>query len=98
MLPVKLVLDTNIIVSAHLNPDGFERSVLIVALTDPARLFISPEILAEYQEVLRRGKLKIVPAHINESLQLIKTKAILVKPTLKLTVTSDPDDNMFLSL
>jgi predicted nucleic acid-binding protein len=33
MIPLRLVLDTNIIVSAALKPDGLQRTVLPLALT-----------------------------------------------------------------
>ena len=41
MLPLRLVLDTNVVVSAALKPDGVQRTVLLLALTRPARLYIS---------------------------------------------------------
>ncbi|HXB72926.1 MAG TPA: hypothetical protein VNY05_32115 [Candidatus Acidoferrales bacterium] len=37
MLPLRLVLDTNVVVSAALKPDGLQRTVLLMALTKPAR-------------------------------------------------------------
>lgn len=59
MIPLRLVLDTNIIVSAALKPDGLQRTVLLPALTKPARLYVTGVILAEYAEVLARPELKI---------------------------------------
>jgi putative PIN family toxin of toxin-antitoxin system len=56
---IKVVLDTNVIVSAHLKPDGLERSVLNLALAERIHLYISTDIFAEYAEVLHRSKLKI---------------------------------------
>ena len=47
MIPLRLVLDTNIVVSAALEPDGLQRTVLLLAITKPARLYVSDEILAE---------------------------------------------------
>ena len=38
MIPLRLVIDTNIVVSAALKPDGLQRTVLILAITKPARL------------------------------------------------------------
>ena len=49
MLPLRLVLDTNIIISAALKANGPQRTVLLLALTKPARLYASNAILAEYQ-------------------------------------------------
>lgn len=96
MLPLKLVLDTNVLVSAHLNPDGLERLVLILALTPPARMFISPDILLEYREVLHRKHLKINPAHADRSLRLIQARTELVMPTRRVSIATDPTDNCFL--
>lgn len=57
MIPV--VLDTNIIVSALLKPTGLEGIVLLLALRPGLRLYVSNPILAEYEDVLRRPKLKL---------------------------------------
>jgi uncharacterized protein len=38
MLPLRLVIDTNILVSAALNPDGLQRTALLLAITKPARV------------------------------------------------------------
>lgn len=54
MIPLRLVIDTNIVASAALEPDGPQRTVLVVATYKPASLYISEAVLAEYQEVLAR--------------------------------------------
>ena len=59
MIPLRLVLDTNIIVSAALKPDGMQRTVLLLALTKPARLYVNEAIIAEHASVLARPDLKI---------------------------------------
>jgi len=59
MIPLRLVIDTNILVSAALKPGGLQRTVLVLALTKPARLYVSESILAEYRAVLSRPELKI---------------------------------------
>jgi hypothetical protein len=41
MLPLRLVLDTNVVVSAALKPDGLQRTVLLLALTNP-RVYTFP--------------------------------------------------------
>jgi len=50
MIPLRLVIDTNILVSAALKPDGLQRTVLVLAMTRPARLYISHAILAAYRD------------------------------------------------
>ena len=54
----RVVLDTNIIVSALLVPAGTQASVLLLALEGQIALYISHTVLAEYEEVLRRPRLK----------------------------------------
>jgi uncharacterized protein len=60
MIPLRLVLDTNIIVSAALKPDGLQRTVFLLAITSPARLYVSDAIFAEYRTVMARPELRIL--------------------------------------
>jgi len=96
MISLRLVIDTNIVVSAALKPDGLPRTVLLLALTRPARLYVSETVLAEYREVLARPELKIRKGLREQLLQLIRSHARIVKPLRRLAVTRDPDDNIFL--
>jgi putative PIN family toxin of toxin-antitoxin system len=96
MLSLKLVLDTNVVVSAILKPDGLERASLVFALTAPARLYGSREILEEYVRVLRRPQLKLSDSRIVEVLHLLESRVLLVTPSRRIQVTPDPDDNIFL--
>jgi uncharacterized protein len=41
MIPLRLVVDTNIVVSAALKPDGLQRTDLLLAIARPARLYVS---------------------------------------------------------
>ena len=96
MIPLRLVIDTNIVVSAALKPDGLQRTVLLLAITKPAKLFVSAPVLAEYREVLARPELKIRKGLRHQVLQLIKSHSQTVRPSRPLTITLDPDDNIFL--
>ena len=96
MLPLRLVLDTNIIVSAALKPDGLQRTVLLLAMTRPARLYVSEAILSEYKIVLSRQELNIRKGLRQQLLQRIEDSSHRVSPSRQLRVTSDPDDNIFL--
>ena len=58
MIPLRLVIDTNILVSAALKPAGLQRTVLVLAITKPARLYVTEAVLAEYREVLYAENLK----------------------------------------
>jgi|SRR5271157_270646 len=96
MIPLRLVLDTNVLVSAALKPDGLQRTVVLLAITKPARLYVSTAILSEYQEVLSRPELQIRKGLRLQLLQLIKKHSYLVTASRPLHITSDPADSMFL--
>jgi putative PIN family toxin of toxin-antitoxin system len=96
MLPLRLVIDTNVLISAAIKPAGLQRTVLLLAITKPARLYMSTPILEEYSEVLARPELHIRKGLRLQLLQLIKNHSYTVAPTRHLEVTPDPDDNMFL--
>ena len=81
MLPLRLVVDTNILVSATLNPDRLQRTTLLLALTEPARLYVTLPILEEYAGVLMRPHLQIRKGEgcgVYYSRSTIKTSAILL--------------------
>jgi len=96
MIPLRLVLDTNIVVSAALNPEGPQRTILLLALKKPARLYLSPAILEEYRSVLSRPKLHIGRGLRRRFLQLIENGARLVEPPRRLSVARDTADNIFI--
>ena len=96
MLPLRLVIDTNVIVSAALKPEGLQRTTFLLAITKPARLYVSQPVLDEYADVLSRPELKIRKGLRRQLLQLIRNRSNLVVCSWRLEVASDPDDNRFL--
>lgn len=95
MIPLRLVIDTNVLVSAAIKPDGLQRTVVLLALTRPARWYISKAILSEYSTVLARAELGIRRGLRQQLLQLIKNRTHMVVPSQVRIVTTDPDDNVF---
>jgi putative PIN family toxin of toxin-antitoxin system len=96
MIPLRLVLDTNIIVSAALKPHGLQRTVVLLAITRPARLYVSPAILDEYRNVLFRPELEIRRGMRQQLFQVIRKRSWSIVPKTRLEVTTDPADNIFL--
>ena len=96
MLPLRLVIDTNVLVSAALNPEGLQRTTLLLAIAKPARLYVSRPILEEYAGVLSRPHLHIHRGVRQQLLQFIRNHSHIVAPSRRLEVASDPDDNKFL--
>ena len=96
MIPLRLVLDTNIVVSAALRPDGLPRTVLLLAITKPARLYVTAPIMDEYRTALARPELQIRRGLQHQLLQLIRGHSHMVRSARALHVTPDPGDNQFL--
>jgi putative PIN family toxin of toxin-antitoxin system len=96
MLPLRLVIDTNVLVSAAIKPAGLQRTVLLIAISRPARLYLSNPIFEEYREVLARPELRIRKGLRLQLLQLIENHGHTVVPTRHFEATADPADNMFL--
>jgi uncharacterized protein len=68
----------------------------LLAMTHPARLYVSAPILSEYRIVLSRPELKIRKGLRQQFLQRIEDSSRMVSPSRQIRVTSDPDDNIFL--
>ena len=96
MLPLRLVIDTNVLVSAALKPESLQRTALIVAITKPARLYVSRPILEEYAGVLSRPELAIRKGLRLQLLQMIANRSHVVHPTRRIKAAKDPDDDIFI--
>jgi putative PIN family toxin of toxin-antitoxin system len=95
MLALRLVIDTNVLVSAALKPEDLQRTTFLLAITKPARLYVTAPVLMEYADVLSRPELGIRKVLRLQLLQLIKNRSHIVEPSRHLEVTSDPEDNVF---
>jgi putative PIN family toxin of toxin-antitoxin system len=95
MISLRLVLDTNVVISAAIKPEGLQRTVLLLAMTKPASWYVSEAIVSEYALVLARPELKIRKSLRLQLLQLIKNHARVVVPSPLPRITHDPADNIF---
>ena len=93
---IRVVLDTNVIVSAYLNEDGLPFFILKLALAGLIRLRVSEPVLAEYEELLHRKRFPLDRRRANLLLKKIRSASEIVKSAGRLTESPDPDDNMFL--
>jgi uncharacterized protein len=94
---IRVVLDTNVVVSALLHPQGFPARAFLIALAGvSAQLCVSGEIYAEYEEVIRRPKFERSEAIIESALAAIRKNGLWVRSSEKVTACTDPDDDIFL--
>ena len=92
---IGVVVDTNVVVSAALSESGFPASILDLVANGRITMFVSAEVLEEYDEVLRRPRLKLSAARIEKAVELIRSTSRIVWPKRKLELALDPDDNLF---
>lgn len=92
---IKVVIDTNVVVSANLVDEGPSAAILSLAIQKQIQMFVSPAVLAEYEEVLHRPRLKFDPARIKDFLARVQSTADLVHPNTTLAISSHPSDNRF---
>lgn len=94
---IRVVVDTNIFVSALLQPGGLPAQVLLLALVgENVQLCISADIYSEYEEVIRRPRFMWSETEIADALRAIRAQGAWVKPSERVRACSDPDDNIFL--
>ncbi len=93
----RIVLDTNVLVSAVLFERGNEARILGYALEGGARPVSSLEILEEYREVLSRPKFKLAPTQILAAFQTVLSLCEIVLEIRKARAECrDPDDQKVL--
>ena len=90
---LRAVLDTHVVISAHLSPEGQQALILGLALAEHFRCFVSDALLEEYEGVLRRERFGLDPRSVVQSMKIIRRTMTLVIPKKKLDVTIDTDDN-----
>ena len=93
MIPLRLVVDTRILVSATLNPDGL---VLLLAIIKPTRLYVSNAILREYRGGLSRPEFQIRKGARRQLLDLMGTRAHLVNLARAIQVAHGSADDEFI--
>jgi putative PIN family toxin of toxin-antitoxin system len=94
MIPV--VIDTNIIVSALLQPLGPPAQVFSLVRGVAIQLCLSGEVYAEYEEVIRRPRFRRDEDVITAALGTMRERGFWVKPTQAVRACADPDDDIFL--
>jgi len=93
---MRIVLDTNVLVSALLSPDGPPARVLALVATGRVDLLVDERILAEYEQVLRRPRFAMQPRAVGELVRRLDALAEHVPPVPCPAALPDPGDAKFL--
>ncbi len=93
----RVVLDTNVLVSAFIHHRGNEWKILDLVRAGVIQLVMSKEILDEFQKVIARGKFGFGSALIIEITALVIEIAEIIVPQSRLDIVpDDPSDNKFI--
>jgi len=95
---VRVVLDTNVLVSAAMTLRGICAQIVDLLADGAFDIYVDDRILDEYDDVLRRPELCIVPAEATLVLDLVRAVAQNVPAYPLLVTLPDPDDVPFLEV
>jgi putative PIN family toxin of toxin-antitoxin system len=98
----RAVLDTNVLVSALISPGGGSARLLLELRSGAFELIVSPLLLAELREVLRRDKFRryVSGAEADAYVELIRSEGVVRAdpgPSPE-PLSADPDDEYLIDL
>ena len=89
---MRFVLDTNVLVSGLLNPDGNPGRTLDLFLSGEVTLLVDDRILAEYRAVLRRPKFTFDAGDVSDLIDHIEAESVRVSaPPLGMELPDERD-------
>lgn len=95
---MKVVLDTNVIVSGVLTTHGVCAQILDMLTEGVFGIYVDDRILAEYDSVLRRPRLHLIPDDAAEVIEWIRSVAERIGAVPLPAELPDPEDLPFLEV
>jgi len=93
---VRVVVDTNALVSGLLKPRSHPARILKLVLQGDVEIVVNEHILTEYQEVLARPKFQLNSEDVRQILDFFRSKAIVAPSLARRISLPDPYDEPFL--
>ena len=93
---MRVVLDTNVLISATLKPEGLEAAVMNLVLAGVLEAWVTAEVWAEYEEVLARPKFEKVREASHRLLMALDIRTRRTAAVTAATAAFDEDDNRFI--
>lgn len=101
---IQIVLDTNVIISAIVNPAGSPGKILEQVFDQEVSLCLSPPMIAEIRRVLRYPKIVNLIKQKGRTVELEEDQIDKIVEIARVTmgqvtikpIATDPDDDMFL--
>jgi uncharacterized protein len=95
---LRIVLDTNVLVSGLLSPYGPPGEVVRLVSTGLISLCLDARIVAEYQEVLLRPRFGFDPEEVATLIDYLESSGEMFAGSPLTTRLPDPDDEAFLEV
>jgi putative PIN family toxin of toxin-antitoxin system len=96
MSGMRVVIDTNVVISG-IFWKGNPNKILSAWFKDKFVVLISPEIVIEYEKVIKRMDSGLTPGEIQMWIEIIISHSTTIEAPLMLKVVdADPDDNKFI--
>jgi putative PIN family toxin of toxin-antitoxin system len=92
---INVVLDTNVVVSALMSSTGSPAQILDMFFSGEIRLYYSESIFIEYEGVLSRPLLKILPDKAKRFLEIFCETGTLVEPFVSTVQLPHESDRVF---
>jgi putative PIN family toxin of toxin-antitoxin system len=94
---MRVVIDTNVLVSAAISDRNPEAVILFVVANPEFEWVVSAEILSEYKEVLSRGRLRLTQEQKERWYKLLDEVTILIEVNIDIDFPRDQKDAKFLA-
>jgi putative PIN family toxin of toxin-antitoxin system len=92
---IKVVLDTNVVVSALMSPDGNPAQILNMVFNGDIQVCHNEGMLVEYKDVLPRPSLKILPEKANRFLEILSEIGTSIEPIVSTVQLPHESDRAF---
>jgi uncharacterized protein len=94
---IRVVLDTNVLVSAMISANGNEALLVLAVQQGLIEPCFSQEILYEYSSVLIRPKFSFSRTEVDALLGLLRRRGRFLSPVPQERVSPDPGDDKFIA-
>jgi putative PIN family toxin of toxin-antitoxin system len=94
---MRIVIDTNILVSAAIADGNPEKVILFVAENNDFQWIVSDYILSEYKKVLNRKKLKLSEEQKHKWFNILDNLTVLIEVDLNIDFPRDRKDAPFVA-
>ena len=91
---IRVVLDTSVVVSAVISPDGPNAGIFDLIVSGEVRTYLTEAVLAEYSRVFDYERLKHLDRRrIARLLRMLESTSVMVKPRGRLKISGHEEDN-----